>query len=411
MSKQLKHQAVFGRRNEPHTIIIAHGDTFRHFTLRPWAMAVLGTVAVCFSLGYLVATSYLVFRDDLIGASIARQARMQHAYEDRISALRSQVDRIISRQLLDQQLMEQKVAELMDRQNALLDRASRLTPLMERAGAADGAAPVVPTERPAENQKAALGSAGIDLLATGSTMAAIGTGYALADQADMTFSEISRSIKAIESAQISRMQALADGAEETAEAVVEALADAGIALDLDQTAVGGPFIAADGLPDMFETTVQELDAALTRLDLIRDGVGRIPLGNPAPGQSVSSAFGYRTDPLLGTRAFHAGIDFRGPTGTAVLASAEGVVEYAGTNGGYGKMVEIRHADGLSTRYAHLSAIHVSEGQRVDAGERIGDIGSTGRSTGPHLHYEVRRRDDARDPAPFLKAGKRIKGLL
>jgi murein DD-endopeptidase MepM/ murein hydrolase activator NlpD len=409
VSNALRTQTVFGRRNEPHTIIIAHGDNFRHFTVRPWAMAALGTVAVCFSLGYLMATSYLVFRDDLIGGSIARQARMQHAYEDRISALRSQVDRIISRQLLDQQLMEQKVAELMERQNALLDRASRLGPLMERAIGAD--TPPLPTARPESNQRASLANPALDPIATGSVTGTAGTGYALADQADVTFSEISRSIKSIETTQIERMQALASGAAQTAEAVVEVLADAGVAIDLDQSASGGPFIAADGATDIFETTVQELDAALTRLDLIRDEVSRVPVGNPVPGQSVSSSFGYRTDPLLGTRAFHAGIDFRGPTGTAVRASAEGVVAFAGANGGYGKMVEIRHPSGLTSRYAHLSAIHVSQGEQVQAGVRIGEIGSTGRSTGPHLHYEVRRDDDARDPAPFLKAGKRIAGML
>ena len=96
---------MVAKRSEPHTIIIAQGNSVRHFTVKPWVMATVGTVAIAFATGYLMATSYLVFRDDLIGASIARQARMQHSYEDRISALRSQVDRIISRQLLDQELM------------------------------------------------------------------------------------------------------------------------------------------------------------------------------------------------------------------------------------------------------------------------------------------------------------------
>src|SRR6187397_2358536 len=123
---------VFGRRREPHTVIIAHGDSIRHFTIRPWLAALGGSAMLAMAIGYLLATSYLVLRDDLIGASTARQARIQQAYEDRISALRAQVDRITSRQMLDQQLMEQKVTELLDRQTQLSARHGRLGPVLER---------------------------------------------------------------------------------------------------------------------------------------------------------------------------------------------------------------------------------------------------------------------------------------
>src|SRR5690606_35090979 len=103
--KQTDQPATFGRRKEPHTVIIARGDDIRHFTVKPWVAALTGSALAAIAIGYLLATSYLVLRDDLIGATVARQARMQQAYEDRISALRSQVDRITSRQLLDQQLV------------------------------------------------------------------------------------------------------------------------------------------------------------------------------------------------------------------------------------------------------------------------------------------------------------------
>jgi murein DD-endopeptidase MepM/ murein hydrolase activator NlpD len=409
VSASKRSQPVFGRRNEPHTIIIAQGDSVCHFTVRPWLVGVASTIAVCFCLGYMMATSYLVFRDDLIGASIARQARMQHAYEDRISALRSQVDRIVSRQLLDQQLMEQKLAALMDRQNALLDRAGRIAPLLERAaGATENGALPVPTARPGSEQRASMG---IDLMSTGG-VAPAGTGYAEADRADRTFQDISLSLRAIEAEQVARLQTLVDDANSTSEQMLAALRSADIEIDISGVeASGGPFIPAPGIDGAFEATVAELDEALARLDLIRDSVSAVPLHNPAPGHSVSSTFGYRTDPLLGTRAFHSGIDFRGPTGSAVKASGDGVVTFAGANGGYGKMVELRHADGWTTRYAHLSAILVSQGERVSLGDRIGEIGSTGRSTGPHLHYEIRRSDKAHDPSPFLKAGKAIARLM
>lgn len=146
--------AVFGRRREPHTIIIARGDEIRHFTVRPWLAAFLGSAVAAIAIGYLLATSYLVLRDDLIGATTARQARMQQAYEDRISALRAQVDRITSRQLLDQQLVETKVSELIERQAQLSQRHGRLGPILERAetevGAALPEAGPVPTAKPDE---------------------------------------------------------------------------------------------------------------------------------------------------------------------------------------------------------------------------------------------------------------------
>ena len=139
---------VFGRRKEPHTVIIARGDQIRHFTIRPWLAALTGSAFFAIAIGYLLATSYLVLRDDLIGASLARQARMQQAYEDRISALRAQVDRITSRQLLDQQLMEEKVTELLQRQTQLSARHGRLGSVLDRAAAELPETAPAPAEKP-----------------------------------------------------------------------------------------------------------------------------------------------------------------------------------------------------------------------------------------------------------------------
>lgn len=403
---------IFGKRSEPHTIIIAQGDHMRHFTVKPWVMAIAGTVAITFAAGYLMATSYLVFRDDLIGASIARQARMQHSYEDRISALRSQVDRIISRQLLDQELMEQKVAQLMERQNSLFERNSKLGPLLERADGAniDDGAPI-PTKRPNSNKSASL----LDPFKTGSVSSS-GTGYKAADLADEAFMSISGSLKNIETKQLDRLQGLIVEANETGNKIVQTLEDAGLAMDVKASTegTGGPFIPAEiagNFDQAFDETVNKLDDALSRLDTIRTEATGYPIKTPVPGQQVSSSFGYRTDPLLGTRAFHSGMDFRAPTGLAVKASAAGTVTHAGPSGGYGNMVEIKHASGWTSRYAHLSQLKVSDGDRVDAGQTVGAVGSTGRSTGPHLHFEVRKGDTPHDPAPFLRTGRKVADLL
>jgi murein DD-endopeptidase MepM/ murein hydrolase activator NlpD len=405
-------QGIFGKRAEPHMIIIAQGDRIRHYTVKPWIMAAAGTVAVAFAAGYLMATSYLVFRDDLIGASIARQARMQHSYEDRISALRSQVDRIISRQLLDQELMEQKVAQLMDRQNALFERNSKLGPLLERAdGAKMSDEAPIPTKRPDSSKSASL----LDTFKTGS-ISSTGTGYKDADLADEAFMSINGSLKNIEASQINRLKGLVIEANETGNKIVRTLESAGLDMDAKPTTddMGGPFIPADaanGFDQAFDETVNQLDNALSRLDTIRSEAAGYPIKAPVPGQDVTSTFGYRTDPLLGTKAFHSGMDFRGPTGLAVKASAAGTVIHAGVSGGYGNMVEIKHASGWTARYGHLSQIRVQEGDKIEAGQTIGAVGSTGRSTGPHLHFEVRKNDEAHDPAPFLRTGRKVADLL
>lgn len=435
--KSTGQSSVFGRRKEPHTVIIAHGDNLRHFTIRPWLAALFGSALAAVAVGYLLATSYLVLRDDLIGASVARQARMQQAYEDRIAALRAQVDRITSRQLLDQQLVESKVGELLQRQSELTARHETLGPLLGETSALPATAPV-PGEKPGDR-------ADIDPIITGpvpgkkgvvpgdapgrtfaAAGAAAGSPFAFlsggknaaadkqseADRADMMFIAINRSLRDIEADQMTRLDALADNAYQRAEAIGDALQAAGVTVDadLDRTAVGGPLIPVDS-STLFDTKVKELDVAVSKLDEVKNVARRIPIANPGKGWPVSSTFGVRSDPFLGTAALHSGMDFRAPPGTPIRATAAGVVTRAGWAGGYGRLVEIEHANGFSTRFGHMSKILVSEGDTVKIGDIVGEVGSSGRSTGPHLHYEVRKNGKALDPIRFIRAGKAVSAYL
>jgi murein DD-endopeptidase MepM/ murein hydrolase activator NlpD len=125
---------------------------------------------------------------------------------------------------------------------------------------------------------------------------------------------------------------------------------------------------------------------------------------------MSSPFGMRMDPFMRGPAIHTGVDLRGDMGEPAHVTASGKVTIAGWSGGYGNMVEVDHLNGLSTRYGHLSKILVKVGQHVTLGQVVGLIGSTGRSTGPHLHYETRVNDTAVDPQKFLRAGQKLGGL-
>jgi len=131
----------------------------------------------------------------------------------------------------------------------------------------------------------------------------------------------------------------------------------------------------------------------------------MPTTLPVKEAFLGSPFGHRSDPIVGQRAMHEGIDFNAETGTPVVAAADGVVLSAGWQSDFGNMIEVDHGDGLTTRYAHLSRMNAKAGSLVKRGERIGAVGSTGRSTGSHLHFEVRMLGVAQNPASFLKQGE------
>jgi murein DD-endopeptidase MepM/ murein hydrolase activator NlpD len=152
---------------------------------------------------------------------------------------------------------------------------------------------------------------------------------------------------------------------------------------------------------------QRLGLSLARMDALERGLQSIPQVLPASLEFVSSGFGYRADPFTGGGAFHAGLDFKGPIGAPIYAAAKGVVSFAGQRQGYGNCIEIDHGNGLLTRYAHMSAFRATLGQQVAPGTIIGAIGSTGRSTGPHLHFEVRLNDVPLNPRPFLEAAPHV----
>ena len=150
--------------------------------------------------------------------------------------------------------------------------------------------------------------------------------------------------------------------------------------------------------DIGEYYFNAVEKDINRLD---DTLSAIPFGRPSSG-SISSRYGYRKSPFSEAREFHGGVDFRGKTGDEVVTTADGVVEKAKHVRGYGKHVVIKHKKGYKTLYGHLSKIDVARGQKVEAGEKIGELGSTGRSTGPHLHYEIIRYGKRIDPGKYIK---------
>jgi murein DD-endopeptidase MepM/ murein hydrolase activator NlpD len=176
------------------------------------------------------------------------------------------------------------------------------------------------------------------------------------------------------------------------------------------TGVGGPFEPV-GTAHAADPNFKALFTSWKKLEQLEQGTIAIPSTEPVHGTNFTSGYGVRSDPFKGRAAMHAGIDLAGPMGTPIYATADGIVGRAEwNNGGYGNLVEIDHGHGIQTRYGHLSRYIVSAGEHVKRGQMIAYMGSTGRSTGSHLHYEVRLDGRAVNPIPFLQSGEYLQSV-
>ncbi len=390
------------RRKTDYTLIHAG----RQVRLGPVAFwVVVGTLVIMAGWSVLTGT-YFAFQDDVLTRLIARQAQMQFAYEDRIAELRAQVDRITSRQLLDQEQVEQKLEQLTRRQTTLEGRASALNAVADPTVTGS----IKPTRTPEPSRMGPLKPSPISN--NGSHFNFIPDRHARKSGVEGALARLSASLDRVEARQNGTLHALEENFDSKARKMRSVLADLGLdagkAPPPSQT--GGPFVPVNIPADAasFERQVYRINVARAHVEKLTRTLVAVPVRKPVTGEiDLSSGFGVRVDPFLGKPAMHTGLDFRGDTGEPARATAAGTVTSAGWSGGYGKMVEIDHGNGLSTRYGHLSEIVVKVGQSIKIGQTVGLIGSTGRSTGPHLHYETRIEGDAVDPQKFLRAGMRL----
>lgn len=429
----IREPGSFGKRAIRPSITVTHNGKSRQFNFSPVWVSVFASLAFVFMVGYFSATAYLIFRDDLISASYAQKARMKHEYEDRIAALRSKLDHVTSRQLLDQQAIETQVQQLMKRQKTIGNRTGSLNSLLQKAEAKGLGASPRSNSIPVPSVSPVKGGVEANALTTGSIQPSSNPTFAsafslrgglsgetkapsktndLSNQfTHKLFGEIANAITEIDAGQKDRIDTIRLTADSRTQKIASKLKTLGVTIEPPATSgVGGPFVPLDrGLE--FDVYLEALEDSMQRYEYAAKKAKSLPLGSPVKNAKVSSRFGSRVDPFNGRVAMHSGIDFKAATGTPVLATGNGKVIKAGRSGGYGKVVEVKHPSGLTTRYAHLSRIQVKVGHRVKKGQQVGKVGSTGRSTGPHLHYEVRNGKSARNPAKYLKVGRQVSGLL
>ncbi len=414
---------------------------------------------------YLVASFYFIFRDDMLAKLLSNQAETQYSYEDRIASLRTHLDRVATKQLVSQDSFEDRVNELIARQSQLETRQAIVSALISDAqkqvprGSVPAQKPQIPAGQlpvihhgfapttpapfirppspvpsnsggpfvpmpPPSLAKQIIPPAGEDisglrLMADSPAKSAgslTGVGFHWANQIDSGLTRIEQN-------QVAALASLEQATKSKINQLHYALSEIGLSAKRfsihktnSEDGTGGPHeplnkheqIGKLSPNDVFDRAVLRLIGSLKEAGRAATVMQSIPLARPLSGdQAISSNFGARSDPFLHSAAMHTGLDFKSPYGNPVHSSSAGRVIGAGHQGGYGNMVEIDHGYGITTRYAHLSSILVDVGDSVAKGEKLGLVGSTGRSTGPHLHYETRIDGEATDPMRFLQAATRL----
>ena len=380
----MRHQASFGR---------IEGKAFRHPRQGVHPALFYGMVTLLLAGNGLLGTGFLL-SSDISRLMSGQNEQVIAAYEDRIAQLRVEIDRLHSRSYAQAGDMNLQLQELAQQQEVLLEQHQLVRVLVDKADALGIAA-------------ASLSSIGAGDDLTG--MAPLNaTGN---PDVDATAAAVAQMMGEAQFA----MTSIAETAAQRTQDIVTELDGLGISADLPQLeGVGGPMLAPvdDGDTTPMVEDANAVMAALVRYKAARDSIDNVPVHMPISGNfRNSSGYGNRSDPFNGRKAFHAGMDFAAPAGTTVFAAGAGKVTFVGTKSGYGKVVEVSHANGLLTRYGHLSGFLSEEGQSVQTGTPIAKVGSTGRSTGPHLHFEVRKSDTAINPRAFIEAGKRLLAAL
>ena len=435
------HQSL--ERHFPEQRLFLKSDTETRFIrLRP-ATQIIALVGGTLALAWTIVATALIMMDS-IGAGSAREqsVRQQALYEQRLNALSSDRDLRAEEAVRAQERFNialTQVSEMQERLLASEDRRRELetgieaiqNTLRETIKERDVARAEVDRVTVALNEQSGVVTEAGRAADTVATLEFL-TG-ALGDAAMERNEEIAEAEAAREEARLIadakeaqelRNDAIFTKLEEALTISVEPLdnmfREAGMSPDDLIGAVregysgqGGPltpitFSTSGGAPSPEEVRANAILGGLDRMNMYRIAAFKLPFAMPLKDSfRWTSGFGYRRDPKGAGTRMHEGTDMAGSYGTPVYATADGVVTHAGWDNGYGRLVKIQHDFGVETRYAHLSQLRVEVGQRVSRGDRIGDMGNSGRSTGTHLHYEVRLGGSPVNPMTFIKAAKNV----
>ena len=429
-------------RTLPEKRLFLRSETSTRFVrLRPMVQALILSGSAAFVAWTLVATALVFF--DAVGSTDLREAarREQSYFEERLADLTAQRDRASA----EAQAAHRRFGEALDRvggmQTMLLDAEQRIAELedgidalqtgVQTAVAERDAALARLAELEAADANAQLARAGARLADVEQTLDFLLSALdqtaderealrGLAETAALEAQHLALEQRLVQDRNTRIFTQLEQAVESAILPLERIFTAAGMSPDtlLRQVRAGyqtrsaalTPIsVSTSGVidPNSDESRANGVLAALEEIEAYRIAIQRTPFALPVRGARVTSGFGYRRDPITGGRRLHAGQDFGGSRGTPITATADGVVIEAGRQSGYGNIVVIRHDFGFETRYAHLSSIAVREGQRVSRGDRVGGMGNTGRSTGVHLHYEIRVNGTPINPMTYMRAAQYV----
>nr|WP_246566940.1 M23 family metallopeptidase [Gemmobacter fulvus] len=415
----------------------------RFIRLRPTTQALALAGGAALLTWTFIATSILLMDSIAAGSDGDQALRQQALFEERLTALSNDRDLRAEEALRAQERFNLALAEVSQMQGRLLASEDRRKELEtgidviqntlrrtikerdEARGEAERVAVALSEQTGAPRTEAgrardALATLDIMAGALGSTARERDEMVEMANRAREETAEIAQAKEALELRNDAIFARLEEAVTVSMEPLDNMFRAAGLSPDdlLNQVRKGysgqggplTPFVSTKGgalAPD--ETRANAILGGLDRMNLYRLAAVKSPFANPIPSgrYRFTSGFGTRNDPKGAGRRMHEGLDFAGSYGTPITATADGTVIEAGWGNGYGRMVKIRHDFGVTTLYAHMSEIHVSAGQRVSRGDRIGDMGNSGRSTGTHLHYEVHIGGRPVNPMTFIKAASDV----
>lgn len=402
-------------------------------------LSVIGLIALLAAWGAGM-TFVLLFGDRSSQTLITQTSEMQDQYEQRLQAYRAEIARLtleVEQSKFDNNSVEGRVVEIGRKQRQIESRLLALKKLSDIVNA--GGAPAQPEQpgarRPATTGTPATPASRISFEPDGSSNA---DAPHAADplihriqadaNSDPDFNEppteidffvqrMERSLKSAEETQLLVLTSFARNSDLRVQRFRQALALIGVTQEhaaqlrgKNDVTLPNIVLPLSELQSPFGERLMQIRSNFALMFSMRGVIEMLPVNNPTSSTvRYSSGFGYRIHPISHYRKLHAGIDMAAPVGTTIHAAGSGVVHSAGWGGGYGNLVQIDHGGGILTRYAHLSQIEVAAGQPVARGMLIGRMGSTGASTGSHLHFETRLRGQPVNPACFLQAGDRIQG--
>lgn len=420
-------------------LFIQSGGATRYFRLTPLTQLFSTTVAIA-AAGWMAVATAAVVMDRVAAEGEPHAVVLQTAYKARLEELAGERDTRAAEARSAQERFQVAMQQVSRQQTALLQSVEerrelaaaldvmrgRLADAVDQREAATATSEKLVAEMAEGAQRA--GSSGADLSLTLETVsAALADTTALRDEASAERDRLKGELDDLKLAARIKAERQDEMVEQLEQAVAMSFGPLEkmfkrTDVDVDgliasvrstHTGQGGPLGTASLSSRSFDdgdvgARFDQLLVDLDRMNLLRIAAAKVPYAVPVTdGFRFTSGFGVRRDPKGWGRRMHAGVDLAGPVGTPIHAAADGVIVDAGRESGYGNVVRIRHEFGFETVYAHMSKIRVSEGQKVSRGERIGDMGSTGRSTGSHLHYEVHVNGQPVNPMTYLEAAKDV----